>query len=121
MKSNELKHKVKECGFFCLQITEEQNYLYCVGDERLKRFANNEGLNVTGIYAVLNRIHSLGLIDNRKLANAKLKLIKENHTFISINMKDLLSITEDNNYKINDWYITTSRCSISISIQLWQQ
>lgn len=101
-RKKEVQKVLGESTFDCLQITEEQNYLYCVGDERLKRFANNEGLRVTGIHAVLNRIHSLGFIDSRKLANAKLKLIKENHTFISINMKDLLSITEDNNYKIND-------------------
>ena len=90
-----------ESGVDGLNIAKESGYTYCIGDERLKRFAHNEGIEVTGIYAVIMDLLDKGRIGKKTLAVSKSRLIKENHGFVSFNVNDLISLTEDSNYIMN--------------------
>ena len=86
----------------CLNISKAEDFLFCVGDENLKRIARSEKIRVTGIYAILIKLLKNDEISLLKCAESKIKLIKENHSFISYNVGDLLAITENDHYHIND-------------------
>jgi len=93
---------IGQATFDCLNIAKKEGHIYCAGDDRLKRLAYKEKLKVTGIYALLINLHKKGAIDGNTLSKYKLKLLSENHTFISFNSDDLLNITRERQYECGD-------------------
>ncbi len=74
---------------------------FIVGDERWKRVCEAYGCTVTGVSATLNYLYSKGIIDQQQVTSAKLVFIKENVTFVSFNVADIILLARENNYLIS--------------------